>query len=383
MSKVLSLIVASLLFHRNVVLAKRVIKVKICPYNQVYLPAVQLGCPPTCDTPRPFCKVAERPGCGCPKGQILAGSARKNPNKCIPYEKCKKCPRNQVYLKDVQYGCPPTCDQPQPRCRAARGPGCGCPEGTILAGSSRKKRPDRCIPYDRCKCPRNQVFLPDVPFSCPATCEQPVPLCDGPSGPGCGCPKGMVLGGNPRSERRKCVHPEGCKCRATGCKSEICSIEPVSTTCQALTCEEQCLEKFGKCETQQVQCVTAPCLPDCDWNTDSKGYKKCIKKCNNQCKVGLPVKDPTSGKELFCGRGPNSAKCPVGTKCVIDPLDRFAVCCNDVGDDDRCKVGLPVKDPISGKELFCGRGPNRVECPYGTTCVIHPTDRYAVCCNNP
>ena len=334
--QVFSFMVASLLFHRNVVLATRVKKVKKCPYNQVYLPAVLLKCPPTCDTPQTFCKAARLPGCGCPEGQVFAGSARKNPKKCIPIEKCKKCPRNQVYLKSVQYGCPPTCDQPQPRCLAPQGPGCGCPEGTILAGSSRKKRPDRCIPYDKCKCPRNQVFLADVPFSCPATCEQPIPLCDGPSGPGCGCPKGMVLGGNPRnprSKRRKCVPPEECKCRVTGCKSEICSIKPAFTTCEAPTCEEQCLQKFGKCETQQVQCVTAPCLPVCNWNTDSKGYDRCIKNCHNQCKVGLPVKDPTSGKELFCGRGPNSVRCPVGTKCVIDPTDRYAVCCND------CEVG--------------------------------------------
>lgn len=30
---------------------------------------------------------------------------------------------------------------------------------------------------------------------------------------------------------------------------------------------------------------------------------------------------------MFCGRGPRSRNCPPGYRCIIDPADRFAVCC--------------------------------------------------------
>ena len=408
MIKVLSIILAPLLLHGNVVLATRVKKVRTCPYNQVYLRAVQLGCPPTCDTPSPVCKAAPRPGCGCPEGQILAGSARRNPNVCIPIEKCQKCPRNQVFLRDVQYGCPPTCDQPLSLCRAARGPGCGCPEGTILARSPTKERPPKCIPDHECRCPRNQVFLEDVSYFYPASCEDPEPLCDGPSGRGCGCPKGMVLGGNPNSKNRKCVPPEECKCRTTGCNSEKCSLKPEFTTCVALapTCEENCLQQFGKCETEQVQCVRPPCLPFCNWNTDNRRYENCM----NQCKPDKPKCQVSGCNSEVCSPETVFTICAISEPATCEErcFREFRTCeteevvcktesCDPICSwktdnmgynecmdkcDDRCKVGLPVKEPISGKELFCGRGPNRDECPYGTSCVIHPTDRYAVCCND-
>ncbi|KAL9958936.1 hypothetical protein ACROYT_G036013 [Oculina patagonica] len=38
----------------------------------------------------------------------------------------------------------------------------------------------------------------------------------------------------------------------------------------------------------------------------------------------------------------------------------------------------PCRDPLP--DIHCGRGPNRQDCPAGYACVIHPTDRYAVCC---
>ena len=36
----------------------------------------------------------------------------------------------------------------------------------------------------------------------------------------------------------------------------------------------------------------------------------------------------------------------------------------------------------SGEEVFCGRGPDRQDCPDGYSCAIDATDRYAVCCPN-
>ena len=46
---------------------------------------------------------------------------------------------------------------------------------------------------------------------------------------------------------------------------------------------------------------------------------------------------------------------------------------------DPCEFGAPLTDNDEN-ELFCGRGPNRVECPEGSYCEIHPADIYAVCC---
>lgn len=40
-----------------------------------------------------------------------------------------------------------------------------------------------------------------------------------------------------------------------------------------------------------------------------------------QCSVGNPLPN------VFCGRGPNRQDCPSGYFCNIDPVDRFAVCC--------------------------------------------------------
>ena len=43
-----------------------------------------------------------------------------------------------------------------------------------------------------------------------------------------------------------------------------------------------------------------------------------------------------------------------------------------------CEFGKPQM--YGGKEVFCGRGPNRQDCADGYKCKIDPTDRYAVCC---
>ncbi|KAI0220433.1 hypothetical protein LSAT2_028108 [Lamellibrachia satsuma] len=45
----------------------------------------------------------------------------------------------------------------------------------------------------------------------------------------------------------------------------------------------------------------------------------------NVCEFGKP--QMYCGKEVFCGRGPNSQDCADGYKCKIDATDRYAVCC--------------------------------------------------------
>ena len=39
-----------------------------------------------------------------------------------------------------------------------------------------------------------------------------------------------------------------------------------------------------------------------------------------------------------------------------------------------CPTGNPLPN------VFCGRGPNRQECPTGYLCNIAPDDSFAVCC---
>ena len=48
---------------------------------------------------------------------------------------------------------------------------------------------------------------------------------------------------------------------------------------------------------------------------------------------------------------------------------------------DPCEFGAPLTDN-DGNNLFCGKGPKRVECPEGSYCEIHPNGSYAVCCRN-
>ncbi|XP_046573234.1 uncharacterized protein LOC124281250 [Haliotis rubra] len=56
-------------------------------------------------------------------------------------------------------------------------------------------------------------------------------------------------------------------------------------------------------------------------STDAK--KKGLELCPDN---GTPEVD-NNGDNLFCGRGPNHVDCPEQSFCNIDPADRFAVCC--------------------------------------------------------
>ena len=56
-------------------------------------------------------------------------------------------------------------------------------------------------------------------------------------------------------------------------------------------------------------------------------YTECSPPYLDNCGQGMP--EPLkreSGEEFFCGRG--GQPCPGGYYCVIDPADRFAVCCS-------------------------------------------------------
>ncbi|XP_006824598.2 tomoregulin-2-like, partial [Saccoglossus kowalevskii] len=53
--------------------------------------------------------------------------------------------------------------------------------------------------------------------------------------------------------------------------------------------------------------------------------------------------------------------------------------CEDV-EMEPCDGELPLTDADTGKEYFCGEGPNHSECPAGSYCHIHPTGSFAKCC---
>lgn len=44
-----------------------------------------------------------------------------------------------------------------------------------------------------------------------------------------------------------------------------------------------------------------------------------------------------------------------------------------------CNGKKPLMNHLNGKELDCGHGPDRQDCPSGSYC--HQTSRFAKCCN--
>jgi hypothetical protein len=47
-----------------------------------------------------------------------------------------------------------------------------------------------------------------------------------------------------------------------------------------------------------------------------------------------------------------------------------------------CNGYPPLKEcSARRRNVFCGLGPHRISCPKGFSCDVHPTDRFAVCCD--
>lgn len=132
--------------------------------------------------------------------------------------------------------------------------------------------------------------------------------------------------------------------------------------------------------------------------------------CIEKCVYGKPIRDRTANREIFCGKGSNSQKCPSGSKCTIDTAGKFAVCCQDrprmllwkfnlwrsyvnkISEDNwwltfmntnaansKCPIGQPLQNSTK-HEIFCGLGPSSHACPTGYSCTIDPLDHFAVCC---
>lgn len=74
---------------------------------------------------------------------------------------------------------------------------------------------------------------------------------------------------------------------------------------------------------------------------DADGCPTCSCK-KSPCQDGQA---PLAG--YFCGRGPNRQDCPSAYKCVIAPNDAYAVCC------PRCKQSVTKATPTTGKPGSC------------------------------
>ncbi|XP_076095559.1 uncharacterized protein LOC143066552 [Mytilus galloprovincialis] len=181
----------------------------------------------------------------------------------------------------------------------------------------------------------------------------------------------MVIGSN------KC--PTGYSC-AAGAADEFfacCPTKPSPSPPPPSTLPGK--SKPGSCPKPKPG-TAGICLQRCNGDFDCPGNAKCCSNgCGNECsapedndpkcRVGQPLSN------VFCGRGPNRRDCPKGYYCNVHPTDKYAVCCRN-DNVPICRVGQPLSN------INCGRGLNRQNCPRGYYCNVHPTDKYAVCCRN-
>ncbi|ESO88907.1 hypothetical protein LOTGIDRAFT_228879 [Lottia gigantea] len=108
------------------------------------------------------------------------------------------------------------------------------------------------------------------------------------------------------------------RCTVSGAWTVFVFVNGESTD-PCITRNIQC--KQGQvCRLMKVDCFTSPCSPQpiC---VDGK-----IPTLAGVCKINQPIIDGNH-KALFCGRGFHRVSCPDDTRCAVDPVDRFAVCC--------------------------------------------------------
>ncbi|XP_035671401.1 waprin-Phi1-like [Branchiostoma floridae] len=119
------------------------------------------------------------------------------------------------------------------------------------------------------------------------------------------------------------------------------------------------------------------------------------------CCYGFPPQETTTPAPATT---PAATPCPPGVNevfCFVDPC-RFATCaahpdatcisnycggCNavfyDINDNEvNCDDPYCPSGDAYLPGIFCGRGPNRQDCPPTHSCQVHPADAWAVCCPN-
>ena len=95
-------------------------------------------------------------------------------------------------------------------------------------------------------------------------------------------------------------------------------------------------------------------------------WNECGSSCTPTCDVPL----------MPCNRMCNQrCECPTER-----PLWHEGECITLAECPSPCSIGTHLRD-VRNKAVFCGRGPERMDCPETHLCNIHPGDRGAVCCD--
>jgi hypothetical protein len=176
-----------------------------------------------------------------------------------------ECPiKGQKYFECAP--CPATCEEPNPICPKICKPGCACPEGKVLKNGKECVKPEKCP--KECDI-EGQRYYKCAP--CPATCEEPNPVCTKICEPGCGCPKGKVL-----KNGEECVIPKKCQ------DVEECDIKGQKYY-------KGCAPCTGTCEDPNPVCPEI-CKPGCACRKGRvvRNGEECVspKKCPKGCEEG-------------------------------------------------------------------------------------------------
>ncbi|XP_039249283.2 uncharacterized protein LOC120326987 isoform X1 [Styela clava] len=175
-----------------------------CAYPEVYSPCTNPDCDNTCENPFGKCVAdCKGVGCVCAEGYVRMGGENQT---CVKYGDCPSCPYPQVY-KTCTSNCPPTCETPNPFCIQSCAPaGCVCAEGYV----QKSDNDTTCVRQEDCKMSCVDPFVENsCPSYCPATCDDPNPTCIQVCAPSaCTCPKGYLL--SKSDNGTTCVLPENC-----------------------------------------------------------------------------------------------------------------------------------------------------------------------------
>ncbi|KAF9414147.1 hypothetical protein HW555_007847, partial [Spodoptera exigua] len=181
---------------------------------------------------------------------------------CKPFERLLVC------------GCPRTCRDPAPDCKAVCRPGCFCEEGQVRDDNGNCIKLADCPPIlsaykqdtteprpNGGQCPDNEEYRFCEP--CHKTCENPNPICPAQCARGCFCKDGLL-----RDKDGTCVPKEKCSNNPKPIQYQMtCSEHQVYKRCE--TCAKTCSNPNPKCPT--------PCAMGCFCE---EGY---VQSPNGQC----------------------------------------------------------------------------------------------------